>query len=82
MDNDVSVEQKGREAGGRKKMENISIEKLAEIKNVPADLFAGLKVFCSWGTGKMVCEKEFDGALKRFLNAPADGRGKKEESNG
>ncbi len=63
----------------------LSIEQIAKSSGVKPDVFAGLKIHCGWGNGKKLSKKEFNQALKGFLNAPSDGRkseGKKEVVNG
>lgn len=49
-------------------------EEWAHEKNVPESYLAGVKYKNRWGKGKAVSEKEFDAAVKAFLEAPADGR--------
>lgn len=49
-------------------------EEWAHEKKVPESYLAGVKHRNRWGKGKAVSEKEFDAAVKAFLEAPADGR--------
>ena len=51
-----------------------TIKELAVATNLPEEVYEGVKTANGWKEGKSVTEKEFDEAVKKFLEAPADGR--------
>lgn len=62
------------DTSGTMKPQVKSAEDWAISKNVPGMYFAGVKAQNQWGKGKALTEKEFDAALKKFLDGAADGR--------
>jgi hypothetical protein len=46
------------------------IEELRVKHNIYFSVFAGLKAYKNWSTGKMVTEEEFKEAAKEYLNSP------------
>lgn len=52
----------------------LEINELMKTKKISRALFAGLCAAENWRPGKMVTEKEFDDAVKRFSQSPIDGR--------
>lgn len=61
-------------AAGNEKPEQKTVREWALEKRVPGPYLAGMKYRNRWGDGKTLSEKEFDSALKAFLEAAADGR--------
>jgi len=60
--------------------ESATIEELAKKNKVDRSVLEGLKISKTWGTGKRVSEATFKTALKAFLESPADGRKKPENT--
>lgn len=53
-----------------------SIEEMKQEKSTPDAVYAGVKAYSGWKTGKIVSEAEYDAAVKAFESAPMDGEGK------
>lgn len=68
--NNGSTEAPAAKAGGGL----TDIARLREQKNVGWGIFAGVCAAENWRPGKQVTSAEFDAAVKRFRDAPMDGR--------
>lgn len=46
------------------------IEELKQEKGTPDAVYAGMKAYSGWKTGKTVTEVQYDAAVKAFASAP------------